>query len=86
MTSHSEIAQAFDAEHRQHTFVEAVKSGDDVVHIKRYELRLSLEELLCALDALSTMGTMTIGHTSPSLAARQLRGKILGTLGLVEEG
>lgn len=86
-TPHAEIARAFEAEHRQHTFVEAIpvpsggSGGTVTVHIKKYELRLSLEELLTLLDALSY-----VGDFDSRLATRQLRRKILATLGLFEDG
>ena len=79
-TSHSEIAKAFEAEGRVHTFVEQVPvpGSQETVLMKKYQLRLSLEELLTMLDALKASGSI--------LATRQLRGKVLATLGLFEEG
>ncbi len=76
-TTHAEIAHAFEAERRQHTYIEQL---DDGQHIKKYELRLSLTELFTVLDHLT-------GPTAGSvLPARQLRAKILATLGLFEDG
>lgn len=88
-TPHSEIAKAFEAERREHTFVEQLSSGE---YAKRYQLRLSLEELLTLLDSLSHAGKNTFDPVpgestwAPRLAPRQLRAKILATLGLFEEG
>lgn len=77
-TPHSEIAKAFEAERREHTFVEQLSSGE---YAKRYQLRLNLEELLTLLDGLGYSGAVL-----ELLASRQLRAKILATLGLFEEG
>jgi len=90
-TPHSEIAHAFEAENRVHTFVEQLGEG----YTKKYQLRVSLEELLTLLDALSfvwgmdtatnAMAGKVKSHPS-TLATRQLRVKILQTLGITEEG
>lgn len=92
-TPHEDIARAFEAENRQHTFVEAipVPSGGSggptvTVHTKKYELRVSQQELLTLLDALTYSGFGTAKRSPQPLASRQLRGKILATLGLYEEG
>lgn len=85
-TPHSDIAHAFDAEKRQHTFVESL-SYDELktlpegapVFTKKYELRLSFPDLIANLDSLAETG-------KKDLTQRQLRIKILATLGLVEEG
>lgn len=84
-TPHSEIARAFEAENRQHTYVEQLSSGE---FTKKYQLRLSLEELLTLLDQLAGFHPEhgLRPHFKPGLASRQLRAKILATLGLVEEG
>lgn len=82
-TPHSEIARAFEAENRAHTFVEQLSSGE---YAKRYQLRLSLEELLTLLDSLNTQATNPKWDRGLVLNARQLRVKILATLGLFEEG
>lgn len=98
-TPHEEIARAFEAENRQHTFVEAipVPSGGSggptvTVHTKKYELRVSQQELLTLLDSLTRSGGPVSpifahsGAANAALASRQLRSKILATLGLYEEG
>lgn len=91
-TPHEEIARAFEAENRQHTFVEAIQvptgeaGGTATVHTKKYELRVSQQELLTLLDALTYSGFGTAKRSPQPLASRQLRGKILATLGLYEEG
>lgn len=85
-TPHADVVHAFEAERRQHTFVESL-SYDELrsvpegapTFVKKYELRLSLPELIINLDSLAEAG-------QKNLAARQLRIKILATLGLVEEG
>lgn len=85
-TPHAEIARAFEAENRQHTFVEQLASGE---HVKRYQLRMSLEELLTLLDSLAQRhpeSKLRGSFFGPSLAQRQFRAKILATLGLFEEG
>jgi hypothetical protein len=88
-TPHSEIAQAFERENRTHTYVEQLTTCE---HVKRYELRASLEELLTLLDSLSHAGKNTFeavpekSSWTPRLAPRLLRAKILATLGLFEEG
>lgn len=96
-TSHSEIAHAFDAEAREHTFVEQIpvpsgrSDGTATVHVKKYQLRLSLEELLAILDDLTAVGnwgpynSLPLPGKNAPLQARQLRAKILATLGLFED-
>ena len=89
-TTHSDIMHAFEAEHRQHTYVEQLPEGAG--YAKKYELRVTPEELLVLLDALRHAGRNTFelvpGESSwqPQLAPRQLRIKILATLGVYEEG
>jgi hypothetical protein len=87
-TPHSEIARAFERENRQHTYVEQMTTGE---FTKKYELRLSVEELLALLDSLAGLGSgdtlqPRAAYSRSEWGARQLRGKILGTLGLFEEG
>lgn len=83
-TTHSEIAQAFEAENRLHTFVEQREDGS---HVKKYELRLTLEELFTTLDSLRDACDVDRPYLDGfQLNARQLRAKILATLGLFEEG
>lgn len=95
-TPHADVVHAFDAENRQHTFVESL-SYDELraapegapTFVKKYEMRISVEELLTVLDALSFVGRVATYRPPPDadpLPARQLRIKILATLGLVEEG
>ena len=74
-TPHSVVIHAVEAESRQHTYIEQNADGS---YSKKYELRVLPEKLLVMLDALAA--------NSNVLAARQLRGEILATLGLYEEG
>jgi hypothetical protein len=80
---HAEIAQAFERENRTHTFVEQLATGE---HTKKYELRVSLEELLTLLDSLAHVDQSQRSNDDFRLRVRQLRGKILATLGLFEDG
>jgi len=80
-TPHSEIAHAFEAENRVHTFVEQLEDGG---YTKKYQLRLTLGELLTLLDTLVWVDTAA--GSNFRLKARQLRVKLLQTLGLTEEG
>ena len=80
-TPHSEIAHAFEAENRVHTFVEQLEDGG---YTKKYQLRLTLGELLTLLDTLCWVDNAA--GSSFRLKVRQLRVKLLQTLGLTEEG
>jgi len=76
-----------DAEGRQSTFVEEREHDGRVEYVKTYVMRLTATELLTALDAWTEVGNGK-GYSSSSLRfnTRQLRQKVLATLGLVEEG
>ena len=86
-TSHAEIVHAFEAENRTHTPVEETPTGP----ARRYVIHLTAEELLTLLDALTARGVYenVLAHSGSSdarLHARQLRVRLLQTLGLTEEG